>query len=354
MASYFDPNAPLSSEDGLFGLATRPDEARVQLIPVPWEVTVSYGRGTSQAPQSIRKASTQLDLYDLDLGRIYEHGLYMEPLPQNLLKLNEQAIPWAKELIQSFDSSEVDTSQIQRLTKKINESTQEMVTWVESRVDSAWSDGKIPGVIGGDHSVALGAIQVAGQRTEGDFGILQIDAHADLRHQYQGLIHSHASVFNNVMHGPYPPRALTQVGIRDFCEEELQVAQKMEGQIQIFFDRDLKRKLFRGEPWYNLCLQIIENLPSNVYISFDIDGLSPDHCPHTGTPVPGGLSFDQAVYLISQVAKSDRKIIGFDLCEVSPSPNPQKEWDANVGARLLYALCGWTLYSQGYKPKALL
>ncbi len=82
-------------------------------------------------------------------------------------------------------------------------------------------------------------------------------------------------------------------------------------------------------------------LPSLVYISFDIDGLSPALCPNTGTPVPGGLEFDQAAYLIQQVFKSGRKIIGFDLCEVGNA-----EWDASVGARILWELSQYTIASQ--------
>ena len=95
-----------------------------------------------------------------------------------------------------------------------------------------------------------------------------------------------------------------------------------------------------GAQWYNLCHSIIKSLPLNVYVSFDIDGLSPEFCPHTGTPVPGGLSYDQAIYLLAELRKSDRQVVGFDLCEVAPDPNGEQEWDGNVGARLLYQLCG--------------
>src|SRR6185437_1373919 len=93
--------------------------------------------------------------------------------------------------------------------------------------------------------------------------------------------------------------------------------------------------------------QIISELPQDVWISFDIDGLDPKLCPHTGTPVPGGLDFHEALYLIRELAESGRRIIGFDLNEVAPDPTGANEWDANVAARLLYKLSAWTLVSQG-------
>ncbi|MBQ8335468.1 MAG: arginase family protein, partial [Tidjanibacter sp.] len=89
---------------------------------------------------------------------------------------------------------------------------------------------------------------------------------------------------------------------------------------------------------------MVECLPQKVYISFDIDGLAAENCPSTGTPVPGGLSFNQAVYLLDKVVRSGRKIVGFDLVEVAPA-NKDDEWDANVGARMLYKLCGLILKS---------
>jgi agmatinase len=103
-------------------------------------------------------------------------------------------------------------------------------------------------------------------------------------------------------------------------------------------------KAFEGTTWAQQCQEIIAHLPEKVYISFDIDGLAADNCPATGTPVPGGLSFNQALYLLEKVVASGRKIVGFDLVEVAPA-DKQDEWDANVGARMLYKLCGLILKS---------
>ncbi len=140
-----------------------------------------------------------------------------------------------------------------------------------------------------------------------------------------------------------------QVAIRDFCEEEQDVIKQSNGRVTTFFDEDLKDWRYRGETWDSLCTSIIKELPKNVYISFDIDGLDPKLCPSTGTPVAGGLEFQEAVYLIKKVAQAGKKIIGFDLSEVAPGST---DWDANVGARLLYNLCNWMAVSQG-KLKAV-
>jgi agmatinase len=119
------------------------------------------------------------------------------------------------------------------------------------------------------------------------------------------------------------------------------------GRVITFYDEDIKDSLFHGKTWDTLCDEIIGQLPKNVYISFDIDGLDPKLCPATGTPVAGGLEFYQALHLIKKLVLAERKIIGFDLCEVSPGHN---DWDANVGARILYQLANWCAASHKKLP----
>src|SRR4029078_747256 len=109
------------------------------------------------------------------------------------------------------------------------------------------------------------------------------------------------------------------VGIRDLCKEEVDVIQNSGGRGKTFFDAEMKRAMFSGETWKSLCVKIVSELPQEVYISFDIDGLDPKLCPHTGTPVPGGLEFEQAVYLIKSVVDSGRKNTGCDLNELKTS-----------------------------------
>jgi agmatinase len=144
---------------------------------------------------------------------------------------------------------------------------------------------------------------------------------------------------------------LVQVGLRDVSEEEYDCIRGSKGRIRAYFDSDIARQLFTGEAFSNIVQSIVESLPERVYISFDIDGLDPALCPHTGTPVPGGLSFQQAAALLARVEESGRRIVGFDLNEVAPGPDGD-EWDGNVGARMLYKMIGFTLLSQqrGEKP----
>jgi agmatinase len=119
--------------------------------------------------------------------------------------------------------------------------------------------------------------------------------------------------------------------------------QKAAGRVVTFFDEDIKSWQYQGKTWDAICDAIIKELPEHVYISFDIDGLDPKLCPHTGTPVAGGFEFHQIAYLIKKLVLAGKKIIGFDLNEVAPG---EDEWDANVGARMLYHLCNWTAVSQ--------
>ena len=135
-----------------------------------------------------------------------------------------------------------------------------------------------------------------------------------------------------------------QVGIRDWCEEENTYINSSKGRVKTYFDHVMKHEMYEGKTWAQICSDIVSDLPENIYLSFDIDGLDPKLCPNTGTPVPGGLEFEQAVYLIAQVVKCGKKIIGFDLNEVAPGEN---EWNGNVGARLLYKMCNLTAVSNG-------
>jgi agmatinase len=197
-------------------------------------------------------------------------------------------------------------------------------------------------MVGGEHSVPLGYIRALSEQHE-RFGILQIDAHADLRKSYEGFTYSHASIMYNVLKLPAVGR-LVQVGIRDYSHDEVNLMKRAMGRVIAFLDEDIKERLYNGKTWDSICDEIVGQLPKEVYISFDIDGLDPKLCPHTGTPVAGGLEFHQAVHLIKKVALSGRIIIGFDLCEVAGGDD---DWDANVGARILFHLCNWCAVSQG-------
>jgi agmatinase len=234
-----------------------------------------------------------------------------------------------------------DDKALQAALASVNDAGAQLNRHVYEQVDRQMRAGKLVGVLGGDHSVPFGAIARMAE-TYAEFGVLHVDAHADLRPAYEGFEWSHASIMFNVIRKIPQVKRLVQVGIRDFAKVEVDVVNNASGRISVHHDATLAERQVAGDTWKTICDAIVSELPKRVYISFDIDGLDPKLCPSTGTPVPGGLSFQQAAYLIKRVVQLGKTIIGFDLNEVVPNAD---EWDANVGARILYKLCGWTLAS---------
>lgn len=345
----FNPNGAGSNDTGVFGLPFSYQESNLVLLPVPFEMTTSYGRGTVAGPKAIRDASPQLDLFDADfafhgLPRPWEFGIHMEKELSRIRTLNKEGCQVAKPII-SKGGAIGQSKPLRAKLVKANKISDSLNKIVFDRCRKALQQNKIVGVVGGDHSVSFGAIQAIAQKHP-KLGILHFDAHADLRDAYEGFEHSHASIMNNVIHKIPGVARLVQVGIRDFCDEEFQLAQK-HPKIDCHYDVEVRDRLFKGESFDRIVASMIKKLPEKVYISFDIDGFEPWLCPSTGTPVAGGLSFQQAAYIIKALALSGRKIVGFDLVEVAPSGRKGDEWDGNVGARILYKLCSAALYSQG-------
>lgn len=330
----FDPSG-VGLENGNFcGLPFDYDSAGIILLGVPWEVTVSYYAGTAGGPEAVRQASPQLDLYDLDNPDGWQQGIYMPPSPEWIRTLNDDLRPVAAEIVKATEQGQ-DLASDRRLStqlKTVNEACDRVNQWLYKTAQPAIADGKRVGAIGGDHSVPLGLMQALAE-SHGNFGILHIDAHADLRNAYQGFPYSHASIMHQAIALPQVTR-LIQVGIRDISHGEVATIQQSQGRIQVHYDQMLKEQCYEGKPWLELCREMIAPLPEQVYVSFDVDGLDPKLCPSTGTPVPGGLELEEAFALIRAVVRSDRQIIGFDVCEVGDS-----DWDGNVGARIVYKLC---------------
>lgn len=348
----FDPNAPAQPGSGIFGLPHEEADALVVLVPVPWEATTSYGGGAEGGPRAILEASMQVDLYDLDVERPYASGIAMLPEAEELVGWNGQAKALAQKVIGAGgagDDPELLSAlaQVNALSAKVNER-------VEAEVRRLLAAGKIVGVVGGDHSVPYGAlVATAAARKGAPFGVLHFDAHSDTRRAYEGFAHSHASIMFNVLEDIDAVGKLVQVGIRDVCEEEIAYCRSQGERVAIFFDRDIARRKLEGEGFAKTARQIAAALPDDVWVSFDIDGLDPRFCPHTGTPVPGGLDLHEATLVLLEVVRANKRIIGFDLNEVAPNGvDPDDQWDGNVGARLLYKLVGLTLASQG-KAKLL-
>lgn len=238
------------------------------ILPIPYERTVSYGAGTAQGPQSIIEASEQLELWD-GYSKPGELGIYTRPT--------------------------IDTEG----------SEQEIMQRITSAVKDIVCDGGMPVAIGGEHSITGAIMHGLVDAGVTDFGVVQIDAHADLRDAYEGNPLSHASAMRRVVDLGIP---LFQLGIRAFCEEEIE-ARKQYGVHHLDADVLVPKNIME--------FILPENFPSKVYFTLDIDGMDPSIFPSTGTPVPGGLGWYQTLSLFESVAKQ-RQIIGFDLMEFAP------------------------------------
>jgi agmatinase len=342
----FDPNAAAAPDSGVFGLSTPKNRCLVRLIPVPFEATTSYGSGASRGPAGIFEASKQVDLFDLETGRPYEAGIWMDDPPKDVLRLNARAKREAAKVIAAGGVG--NDPKLLRARAIVDRASETVDAYVYREALAALDEGRVVGVVGGDHATPYGLIRAVSERHPG-IGILHIDAHADIRKAYEGFTWSHASIMFNVLERLKGVARIVQVGVRDFCEEEADRIAASKGRVRTHFDASLAARRHGGATWATLCKAIVADLPKEVYVSFDVDGLDPKLCPNTGTPVPGGLDFQEASALIGEVVRSGRRIVAFDLNEVAPSLDDA--WDANVGARLLYKLIGWTLLSRASDRK---
>lgn len=247
-----------------------PESARFHVVPVPYEKTVSYGNGTAKGPAAIIEASSQLERFDgtSDPGA---EGIYTWP-----------AVDCSRAPERVIDDIALAVKRILKLKK-------------------------MPVVLGGEHTVTWGVIKGYLDAGEGDFGVVQIDAHADLRDAYEGDKYSHASVMRRVVEAGIP---LVQLGCRAFCEEERE-ARKAHKVLAI----DAVDLAPRGTSK----IKLPKKFPPRVFFTLDVDGIDPSVLPATGTPVPGGLGWYQTLGLFESVARQ-RQIIGFDVMEFAPIP----------------------------------
>lgn len=335
--SHFDANGASNPNYNIFGLPFSEEDARVVILPIPWEVTVSYNAGTARAADHIFKASMQVDLFDSDCGEAWKQGFFMRGPDKKILLKSDYLRKEAELYIDYTSKGElVEKNQFMcKSLKEINEGCCFLNKWVYEQTKVLLEEGKLVALLGGDHSTPLGYYRAIAEKHP-DFGILQIDAHCDLRKSYEHFVYSHASVMYNALNELPAITRLVQVGVRDYCQEEWDYVRDSAGRVYTYFDRSVKERIFEGENWKQIVDEIVNRLPEHVHISFDIDGLDPKLCPNTGTPVPGGFEAEQVYYLLKQVARSGRRIIGFDLSEVGVG---ETDWDANVGARVLWKLC---------------
>ena len=260
-------NSELSEEE------KNKETAKFHIVPVPLEKTVSYGKGTSKGPEAIIKASNELERFTgKSVPCIY--GIHTHPL----LNCNKPL--------------KVIMSDIENITEEISKQK------------------KIPVTLGGEHSITYGAVNGIYKgldlNNKDNIGIIQIDAHADLRKNYENEAHSHASVMYLLGNEKYK---IAQFGVRALSEEEVE-------------NRKLFKILFLDaqDIYSKKRFKLPLNFPKKIYISFDVDGLDPSIMPATGTPVPGGLGYYESLDLIEGLIKG-RQVIGFDVVELSPIKN---------------------------------
>lgn len=335
--SNYDPNSVSNPDNNLFGLPTTEQDARVIILPVPWEVTVSYGSGTARAPEAISKASLQVDIFDPEVPDGWKQGYFMRNPDRKILMKSDYLRKEAELYIDYISrGDEVEANQFMSKTiRDVNEGAAYLNNWVYEQTKALLEKDKLVGILGGDHSTPLGYLKAIAEK-QGDFGVLQIDAHCDLRIAYEGFNYSHASIMYNALNEISQIQRLVQVGVRDYSPSEWDYIRNSEYRVVTYFDREIKHRQFEGDTWKHIAEEIVDKLPQKVYISFDIDGLDRKLCPHTGTPVPGGFETEEVFYIFRKVLESGRKIIGFDLSEVGISDS---DWNSNVGARVLFKLC---------------
>lgn len=265
-----------------------PEDSLFHILPVPYEKTVSYGTGTAGGPAAIIASSQQLEAFD-GISIPLEHGIYTHG---------------------PVDCSGRDI---------------EVLGEIERRTASILSMGKIPVILGGEHTVSYGPI-LAAKKHFGTVGVVHFDAHADLRNELDGSDFSHACVMRRVHEKGVP---LVQIGIRSFSIEE-----------QKYRDANSDITCYNASYIYrenSFAIEFPEDFPDDIYISVDVDGLDPSVIPHTGTPVPGGLFWYDFFRFVESIPAAKR-IIGFDVVELAPAEGSAVSDFAS--AQLTYNLMG--------------
>jgi agmatinase len=341
--SQFDSNCAGNPNNNIFGLPFTEEEARLVILPVPWEVTVSYTAGTARAHEHIFKASLHVELFDIDNRDGWKQGLFMRSSDKKVLLKSDYLRKEAELYIDyiSKGSKVAKNTFMSKSLKEINEGSTFMNNWVYEQSKDLLDKGKLVGLLGGDHSTPLGFFKALSEK-HGSFGVLQIDAHCGLRKAYENFTFSHASIMYNALEQVPEIKKLVQVGVRDFGDDEWKFICNSNYKVIAFLDKDIKERQFEGQTWKQIADEIVNHLPEKVYLSFDVDGLDPKLCPNTGMPVVGGIEAEQVFYLLKSIIKSNRKLIGFDLCEIGVGEN---NWDSNVGARILWRLCNLMIQS---------
>jgi len=253
------------------------ESAAAVVIPVPYDLTSSWRKGADRGPAALLEASAYVELYDIETA----------------------SEPWLRG---------IETS-----ASVLCDGTPEaMTSLVRERVDDVMLRGALPIVLGGEHSVTIGAVQAAAAHSESagrSFSVLQIDAHADTRESYHGSTHNHACVMARAReHGP-----IVQVGLRSIDAEE---RPGLDESRVVWAHEIAAARRSSHDAWMN---RAVEGLAEDVYLTIDLDAFDPSQVPATGTPEPGGLDWYEVNELVRRVARA-RRIVGFDVVELLPLP----------------------------------
>ena len=332
----------------IFGIFTHPKNARVVLIPMPLEVTGFGDSGTALAPENILRVSCEINLTDSAYPKAHELPIAMLPIPHAIKIIGKQLYQKTQPSWGGYRESSVKYAISNQIIKEVDREICKINHDVNEKALKYLRKNKIVGLIGGESSIVPGFL--AAMRTKySSFGILHIGAQANLQATHQGFTYGYASVMYHALKMVEVTK-LVQVGLRDCTEEEKQRINKSSDRIVAYFNHDIKKRLFEGATWQAMVEEIVTNLPKNVYIHFDINGLDAKLCPDSSRPVPGGLDIDEAAYLVQKIVDSGKVIIGFDLCEIGSSVS--SDWDALVGSHVVYLLSTRAAASQGFLTKA--
>jgi len=268
------------------------EESKVVVMQVPYDGTTSFMAGARYGPHAIITASRQVEFFDRELDRDCAEDLGIHTLPE----------------------MEPDMGSAEKTVARVEEMAAEVI-----------SQGKFPILFGGEHSVSVGVVAALSKKLTG-ISVLQIDAHADLRDEYEGTKFNHACAMRRIRERV---KLVSQVGVRSVCREEMDYIKKAK----------LEDKIHWGAEFDDD--KIVSQLSDKVYVSIDLDGFDPSECPGVGTPEPGGVKWLQALRLLRKVSKKKR-IVGFDVMELLPIPGTvQSEFFA---AKLAYKLLGYSFF----------
>lgn len=323
-----------------FGEKVAPEDADLVIVSAPWSVTSDFGHGATYTPDAIIDASAKSNLYDVESGFSAEERVATAEIDYNIQELSEHLGRDAERIAnRKGENGAFVAEYATRKVKNINEGFAEMHESIYEQTKRWVSAGKTVAVVGGDHAVSFGAVKAVAEH-HGEIGVLFVDAHADFACGDGVFQYTHRTIARNIVEEIPSVSRLVEVGVRDIDKSELEML-RANDRVELFLAEKVAAKRFEGESWGALCREMVDKLPEKVYISLDIDALKIEFCTHTNSPVPGGMTFDEVVYLVNCVVKSGRQIVGFDITEVVS--NIDNKMDAIVAVRLLTKMIVATL-----------